>query len=117
MNAHRTEIIELRAVSVIHCCSFLSFSRGISTGFLDCEDVIFCFLFGSVICFPLLQTRKTGQSDHLNLVFFGKPSACGEFLRVIGCEEDLMEEPSVSPHRVTQLLQQWVMGMMLRSKS
>ena len=29
---------------------------------------------------------------------------------MVGCQEDLMDEPSVSPQRVTQLLEQWSRG-------
>jgi RNA polymerase sigma-70 factor (ECF subfamily) len=35
---------------------------------------------------------------------------CRKLPRVIGSEAELMDEPSVPPHRVTQLLQQWSQG-------
>jgi RNA polymerase sigma factor (TIGR02999 family) len=42
--------------------------------------------------------------------FFGKTSACRKFLWVIGYQEELMDEPLASPHRVTQLLTEWSHG-------
>jgi RNA polymerase sigma-70 factor, ECF subfamily len=56
------------------------------------------------------KTKKSGQSDHLNWVFCAEVSACRKLPRVIGSEAELMDEPSVPPHRVTQLLQQWGHG-------
>jgi len=41
---------------------------------------------------------------------FGKAYACRKFLWLIGYQEELMEEPSVSPQRVTQLLMEWSHG-------
>jgi RNA polymerase sigma factor (TIGR02999 family) len=64
------------------------------------------WLFG----FHCGKARKSDQSDHLNYVFFGKASACREFRWVISYQHELMDEPSVSPHRVTQLLQEWSQG-------
>jgi len=43
-------------------------------------------------------------------VFWKGFRACRKLPWVIGSEAELMEEPSVSPHRVTQLLQQWSNG-------
>ena len=42
--------------------------------------------------------------------FFGKALACTKFLWVIGYQEEPMDEPSVPPHRVTQLLAEWSHG-------
>jgi len=44
------------------------------------------------------------------LNFSAEVSACRKLLRVIGCEEELMDTPSVSPQRVTQLLADWTRG-------
>jgi RNA polymerase sigma factor (TIGR02999 family) len=43
-------------------------------------------------------------------IFCAEVSACRKLPWVIGSEAELMDEPSVPPHRVTQLLQQWGHG-------
>src|SRR5246127_679039 len=50
------------------------------------------------------------QSAHLTDDSSAEVSACRRLPWVIGSEAELMEEPSVSPHRVTQLLQRWSNG-------
>jgi RNA polymerase sigma factor (TIGR02999 family) len=44
------------------------------------------------------------------LRFFGHDFGVQRFLGLIGYQEELMEEPSVSPQRVTQLLMEWSHG-------
>jgi RNA polymerase sigma-70 factor (ECF subfamily) len=72
--------------------------------------LFFISFFDFVVGFHCDKARNSDQSDHLSWIFWGKASACREFRWVISYREELMDEPSVSPHKVTQLLQRWSQG-------
>jgi hypothetical protein len=61
---------------------------------------------------PFIVINKKDRSEVIIgfEIFPGEASACGKLLRVIRYDEELMDEPSISPQRVTQLLADWSYG-------
>ena len=62
------------------------------------------------VSFHCDKREKSDQSDHLNEIFSETLSPCRKFLRAIGYERQVMDTPSVSQQRVTELLVRWSHG-------
>src|SRR5437773_11461984 len=75
------------------------------------DSLFFPFFLVWLFGFHCDKAQKSNQSDHLNSKFFPETlSACRDCLGLVAYEEPVMDTPSVSQQRVTDLLTRWSEG-------